>query len=202
MKLRERPQMRYYAPLAQANDPWTPRAILVRSRPGSTATVAAAIQRLVSTRANRAAGWSVARFASIIEPELRPWRVAAVTFSGLAALAAIMSAVGVYGAVAHSLNERRGEIAVRLALGATPHSIAKLVARVGLKLVTIGVTIGMIAFLALGGVTGPIVYGISFYDPIVLLAAPLLLLTVAVLASAPPARRALRIDPLESLLRE
>jgi predicted permease len=202
MKLREPPQMRYYVPLTQAVDPWVARAIVVRSRAGTTPSTMAAVRRLVDGKTAAEMQWSVARFSDILEPELRPWRVAAVAFAGLAILAALIAAVGVYGAVRHALQERRTEIAVRRALGADSAAILRVVMRAGVGLVAIGVGVGALLVVAASFAVGPILYKTNVYDPVVVIGAPALLVFVAALASVAPARSALGINPMESMLRE
>jgi len=117
----------------------------------------------------------------------------------LAALALLLSCIGIYGLMAYNLNRRTGEIGIRMALGARPTDVAQPILREALTLAAIGLVIGVPITLALTRVTQNIIYGIEPHDLLTLASAIILLLVVAVLAAWIPARRAARIDPMEAL---
>jgi ABC-type antimicrobial peptide transport system permease subunit len=120
----------------------------------------------------------------------------ATAFAG-AALA--IAAIGLFALAAAGVARRRGEIGVRMALGATPRRVAGLVLREGMALVFAGVALGTLIALPSAGVLASFVHRVPARDPLSLLGAAATLLLVAALAVALPARRASRIDPLRSL---
>jgi predicted permease len=116
-----------------------------------------------------------------------------------AALGLLLAAVGIYGVVAFAVGQRGREIAVHMALGATPGGIARRVVRQGLAPVLVGVVVGTLVVLALTRFLMSLLYGLSPLDPATLATTTVLLLAVAALASWLPARRAARVQPNEVL---
>jgi predicted permease len=159
----------------------------------------------------RAAVWKLAPNAPI--PEIQPLsslRAAAtapqryqftllLTFAGLAL---VLAAIGVYALVAHSVAQRRKELAIRLALGAPAGAIRGLVAGQALAPVALGALAGLAAALAGGRLLRSLLYEVGPQDPAALGAAAGVVLLAAVLACVPPARRATRIDPVRALRAE
>jgi len=119
--------------------------------------------------------------------------------SCFAVVAAILASVGLYGLMAYSVTQRRSEIGVRMALGAEPRNILKLIVGDGLKLAGTGVAIGLLGAFALTRVIESLLFGISTTDPVTFLGISLLLVVVALLSSFIPARRAMKIEPMEAL---
>jgi ABC-type antimicrobial peptide transport system permease subunit len=115
------------------------------------------------------------------------------------ALALLLSAVGLYGLMSYAVTERRREIGIRVALGARPDRVMLDVIRDGLSVTLAGVGAGLIAALAAVQLVKSLLFGITPYDPVTLIAAPVSLLLVATAASALPAARAARVDPMEAL---
>jgi ABC-type antimicrobial peptide transport system permease subunit len=118
-------------------------------------------------------------------------------FVGLA-----LGALGIYGVLAYLVNQRTREIGVRIALGARTTSVLGMVVGRGLRLAAIGVVIGLAASLALTRVMSGVLYGVTPTDPLTFGGVALTLLAVAALASAIPAFRAARVDPLTALRAE
>ena len=114
-------------------------------------------------------------------------------------LAILLSAAGLYGVLAYSVLQRRRELGVRIALGARTSNVLTLVLRQGLRLSSIGLTIGIVAALLLGRFMGSILYGVSGTDPVTLLLAILVLGLASSLACLLPALRATRINPITAL---
>ena len=126
-------------------------------------------------------------------------RFYAVLVGGFAALALLLAAFGVYGLLSYTVAQRRGEIGIRMALGAARRDIVALVVRQGALLVAAGAVAGMLgAFLSSRLMEGFLV-GVAPRDALTFVAAPLLLIGVALAACWLPARRATRIDPMEAL---
>lgn len=119
-----------------------------------------------------------------------------------AALALTLAAVGVYGMIAYAVTLRTHEFGVRLALGAEPGSIVRLVMRDGLFLVIVGTAVGAAGAVLAAQALRSMVYGVAVLDPATFLAVPLLLAAVALLASAIPARSAATVDPVVALRRD
>ena len=114
----------------------------------------------------------------------------------LAGLAVVLAAVGIYGVISYSVSERRREIGIRIAVGADPRAILKLVLGRVMCFVFGGIVLGIVGALALTRVLETMLYGMAPKDPIVTAGVSLLLAGSAVLASWLPARRATRIDPM------
>ena len=123
----------------------------------------------------------------------------AVLVGGFAALAVLLAAIGVYGLLSYTVAQRRGEIAIRMALGAQRGNVLALVVRQGAALVAAGAVVGLAAAAASSRVLESFVYGIATGDRLTFVAAPLALVAAALLACYVPARRATRIEPMEVL---
>ena len=123
--------------------------------------------------------------------------VALFGFFGVLALALV--SVGVYGVIASLVTERLREVGIRMALGARPRTVLLLVLGRGLALALAGIAIGVAGTLGVGRALSGMLYGVSWYDPITLVSIPVLVLVVALLACYFPARRAMRVDPVEVL---
>jgi putative ABC transport system permease protein len=130
---------------------------------------------------------------------VRGARTMFVVFGGLAL---VLSAVGLYAALAFAIGQRTREIAVRMALGASRADAGRLVFRRGTAIFALGATAGLAACLMAGPLLAHLLYGVSPRDPFALLAGPLVLGLVAVLAIWLPARRAMRLNPVAALRTE
>jgi putative ABC transport system permease protein len=126
-------------------------------------------------------------------------RFTVLVLSSLAGLALMLALVGVYGVVQYSVTRQTREIGVRIALGAHPRDVLRLVVGRGFKLATLGVAVGLAASLALTRVISSQLYGIKATDLATYTVVSVLLVAVAVLASYLPARRATRVDPIVAL---
>jgi putative ABC transport system permease protein len=135
----------------------------------------------------------------VMEDSLAPNRVKTLLLGIFAGLALVLAAVGVYGVVSYSVAQRTHEIGIRMALGARPDQVRRLVVLQGMRIVLVGTALG----LALAGwasrYLGSQVYGVTATDPVTFLVVPILLLLVALVANLVPALRATRVDPLEAL---
>jgi ABC-type antimicrobial peptide transport system permease subunit len=116
-----------------------------------------------------------------------------------ALIAAVVASVGLYGVIAFAVSRRMREMGIRLALGAPPRSLMRLVLGEGVRLGVIGVVIGLAGAAALTRLMQGMIYGVSPLDPVTFAAVGTALLGVAFLASYAPARRAVQADPLESI---
>lgn len=118
------------------------------------------------------------------------------------AMALLLAVVGIYGVISFHVAQRKQEIGVRMALGATGEKVARLVVRQGLALAALGVALGLAGAFAVTGLMRSLLYGVTATDPVTFLAVPLLLLAAAMLACFLPAHRASRVDPVIALRAE
>jgi len=119
-----------------------------------------------------------------------------------AGIGLILVTIGVYSVLAYTTAQRTQEIGIRMALGAESSDVLAMVIRMGLRLVAIGVVLGLLASIALGKIIATQLWGVSAYDPWTLTCVPALLLLTGLLACWLPARRAARVDPLIALRHE
>jgi len=119
--------------------------------------------------------------------------------STFAFLALALSAVGLYGVISYGVNQRTTEIGIRMAVGAEPKDVLKLILREGLLLAVVGTLLGAGGALVLTRFLSSVLFGVSATDPVIYLSAAALLLIVAIVACFWPARKASAVQPLEAL---
>ena len=134
-----------------------------------------------------------------IDRSTSPRRLIVLLLAGFAGFALILAALGIYGVISYSVNQRKQEMGIRMALGATAGDLRKLVLRQTLKLAALGMILGIVAAWPLARALQGMLFGITPSDPATFTAALALLLAVAALAGYLPARRASRLDPVEAL---
>jgi len=138
----------------------------------------------------------------ILGASLATPRSLALLVAAFSCAALLLTAVGLYGDVSYLVAQRTPEIGVRIALGATPRGVARVVLAGGGRLVGVGVAMGLALAFALAPLGGRLLYGIAPRDPLTFAAVPALLSAVALLACAVPAWRAARVDPVVALRSE
>jgi ABC-type antimicrobial peptide transport system permease subunit len=111
----------------------------------------------------------------------------------------LLASLGIYGVVSHSVAQRTNEMGVRMALGARPAAIRRMVLRQSLLPVAFGLAAGVSASMALGRLLGSLLFGVSTGDPVTILGVVGLLIAVAAAATIIPARRATHVDPVTAL---
>jgi predicted permease len=136
---------------------------------------------------------------SIVSDSLASRRFAMLVLGFFATTALLLAAIGIYGVMAYFVNQRVREIGVRMALGARPGDVLKLVVRRGMSLALIGVVLGVAASLGLTRLLSGLLFGVRAGDPLTLGVFTVCLAVVALLANFIPARRATRIDPTVAL---
>ena len=122
-------------------------------------------------------------------------RFTMLIMTAFAAIAVVLSAIGLYGVIAYAVAQRTREIGIRIALGATKRDIGRRVAGQGLSLVGIGLAIGLLGGVFAAKLIGAMLFGVTARDPLVLTTAAGVLASVALLATLIPMRRATRVDP-------
>jgi putative ABC transport system permease protein len=182
----------YYLPETQLGTQFYTLFVRVR---GNATTVADGLRRELQG-VMPGAGYVTAKpLDSVVAPSMRSWQLGATMFATFGGLALLLAALGLYGVIAHSVAQRTHELGVRVALGARAADVAGLVIRESLRIVSLGVVLGVIAAVAGGKWIAPLLFEVSPRDPLVLVAVVLTLLAVALLASWIPALRAARVDP-------
>jgi len=122
-----------------------------------------------------------------------------LTLGAFAALAMALVALGIYGVMAYHATQRTHEIGIRIALGARPRDVLTLALAQGMKLTLAGVALGLVSAFALTRSMKSLLFDISATDPLTFVSVTLLLIIVALIASYIPARRAMKVDPLQAL---
>jgi predicted permease len=199
------PRPEFYLPLAQAPDVvwnWFRTVYLIVRTPGDPTAVIkplnAAVARIdpdlplfdVRTMEQRLAGaLATARFNTLL-------------LTILSGMGLVLAASGIYGVIAYFVSQRRQEIGVRIALGATPRAVVRLVLGQAMRPVALGTAIGLAAALAASRVLSGQLFGVGRADPLTITAVAATLIGVALAASVVPARRAAEVDPARALQAE
>jgi len=135
----------------------------------------------------------------LIDRSLAPERLIASIIGLFSLLALVLASLGLYGIMVYEVARRTNEIGIRIALGAEPGRVLWLVLREALRLVVLGLAIGIPLALAISRIVRGMLFGLGANDPRTIAFAAALVMTVAILAVYIPARRAARIDPIEAL---
>jgi putative ABC transport system permease protein len=144
----------------------------------------------------------VETMASKIQSQSSALRFVSVLMGIFGVTALVLCTMGVYGIVAYSVAERKREIGIRMALGARRFDVFRSVAAKGMFLVLGGLSVGLVASLALARLLASLLYGIAAWDGLTFTEIPALLTLVALIAVCFPTRRATRIDPMVALREE
>jgi putative ABC transport system permease protein len=194
LTIEDRPTM--YFP--QSQQPSRVMFVAVRGQSDPTA-LAGAVRGQVSELDKDLAVSQVLSMKEVVSRSVAEPRFTLLLLTVFAGLALVLAAVGIYGVMSYSVTQRRHEIGIRMALGASSGEVLRLVVGHGLVLTAAGVGIGLGAAVALTRVMESLLYGVSATDPLTFAAIALLLTAVAVAASFIPARRATRVDPMIAL---
>jgi len=202
---REASLMQYYVPLTQTprppafvDDYSTVSGVLLRVD-GDADRMAGAVQRLIQGSAATPVYAKVVAYQDLLDPQMRPWRMGATVFSAFGALAIVITAVGLFGVISYVVTQRTREIGLRLALGGTTSGIAASVVGSALRIVSVGVEVGLAAALASGRYVGDLLFETSPLDPGVMGFAVATFVLVTIAAAAWPAWRASRVSPMVAL---
>ena len=193
--LRSAPAAAYYIPLSQLV--WGPPTLVVKTTTPST--VVAEIRSILGEMEPEAPLYDVRSMDDYLALDLGLSRFQTVLLSVFAAIALLLTAVGLYGVMAYAVGQRTHEIGVRRALGATTRDVLRLVMGRGVALTLAGVGIGIVGAVALARFIEALLYEVPPHDPFTYVSASIMLTAVALLASYIPALRAARVDPLIAL---
>ena len=188
-----------YFPLTQA--PRNPMAYVVRSAADATA-LTPQIRQTLAALDLRAPIYDVRPLTSYVGSARAARRFTMILATAFAAAALILAGIGVYGVTAYAVTLRRREFGVRLALGASTNQVVQLVMREGVRLAIVGLLLGLVGAAFAATLLRTQLYGVTPADPISYLIAVPTLAAAVVLAAWLPARRATRVNPLESLRSE
>jgi putative ABC transport system permease protein len=183
---------------SQLFEGWFPRSVVVRtsvdplSLGRAVRDAFAAVDPLVPTGPMRS-------MEQVMSRSLALRNFMRLLLSVFAGLALLLASVGIYGVISYAVSQRTREIGVRMALGARPRDVLRLILGEGLKLVCAGVVLGIAAALALTKLLATLLYGVSGTDPLIFIGVTALLVGVSLAACFVPARRAMRVDPIVAL---
>ncbi len=192
------PQM--YLPQAQVTDGGL--TLVVRTRNAKPESLTGPIREVIRSLDPGVPVYDFAAMEELVDRSAAPRRFVMRLLAAFAAGALLLAAVGLYGVVSHGVGQRTREIGIRVALGARPADVMRLVLSSGAASVGLGLASGMLAALALMRFLRSVLYEISPTDPVALAGAVAVLAAVAVAAHWLPARRASRLDPVVALKSE
>lgn len=172
--------------------------LVARSR-GDAMALAAPIRRIIADAAPDAATYNLASLGEIVREARSRMNTATTLMSGYAVAALLLAMAGTYAVLSYLVSQRRRELAVRMALGATPWSIVALVVRESARLLAFGIVAGLAGALALARLLAGLLYGVGALDGAVLLLVILSAVAAGTIAAIVPARRAARVDPATAL---
>jgi putative ABC transport system permease protein len=203
--LNNKPVATMYVPIAQVNDSLTvldasliPLQWLIRTRVEPHSLAAGVEQELRSA----SGGLPVGNVRSMDEVAKQSTALGAFSMTLLtifAAVALLMAALGIYGVMAYSVQQRTQEVGIRMALGASPRDVRRMVVLQGMVLAVIGLVVGVAGGLALTRLMGSLLFDVKPWDPLVFVSTAALLSVAALFACYVPALRASRVDPLVAL---
>ncbi len=175
-----------------------PRGILIRTR-GNPSAAAHNIFEAMASVAPGSRYVNVRPFSELFNYQTRTWRLGASMFGFFSSLALLLAAVGIYGVLAFLVRQRTNEIGIRMALGAMPQNILRLIVWQGMKFVLLGLAIGIAAAMGLSRLMASMLFEVKPTDAASYAAACGVLVFVALVACLLPAWRAARVDPATSL---
>jgi putative ABC transport system permease protein len=187
----------WYLPFSQFDD-FPPEWLVVKTSVDPM-SLAEPIRQQIWAVDNEQSVAGVMPLEDLVDDALAPRRMQASLLGGFAGLALLLATFGIYALLSFVVAQRTQEIGVRVALGAKPGNVLRMVISQGMKLFLIGAVLGVVAGLALARVLAHLLYGVSAADPVSFAGATVLLASVTLLACYIPARRAMRVDPMVAL---
>ena len=194
-----KPYSQLYASIMQSPS----RVVYVSLRTdGAPARLVPAVRRMMREVAPDLVVNDVETLESLVARDIARPRLSVWLLGSFAAVALVLAAIGIYGVMSYTVAQRTREIGVRMALGADPAGVERLVVRQGMQPALIGVAVGLAGALAASRLIASLLYGVSALDPVTFALVPLFLATIALLATYLPARRATRVSPTVALQSE
>jgi len=190
------PEPEFYLPHAQ--EPWSAMTVMVRTT-GDPTRLAQALRTQVWALDREQPVYDVKTLDELLAGSVAPRRFIMLLVTLFSAFALVLAALGIYGVVSYSVNQRTREIGIRMALGARRREVLGLIVAQGLVLALAGVTSGLAGLYAVTRAMTAMLYGVRPMDPFTLVAVAGLLIAVAVTATLVPAWRASRVDPTVAL---
>jgi predicted permease len=187
----------YYRPLAQTEGN-SGLALLVRMTDGGMAGLPA-LRREMQALDPAMAAVQLQPLEELLAPQLRPWRLGAILFTVFGAIALALATLGLYAVLAYDVAQRRREMGVRMALGATSPHIMRVVLSGAGRLIVVGIALGLTAAALLAPRVEPLLLGVAPRSPLIYLAVAALLIPIGLAAALLPALRALRVEITEAL---
>ncbi|HZU25287.1 MAG TPA: ABC transporter permease [Bryobacteraceae bacterium] len=163
------------------------------------AALVPAVRRAVASIDKDQPVFGVVTMQQVVRESVFARRITFIVLGWFSAIALLLAAIGIYGVISYSVAQRTQEIGIRMALGARPGAVLRLIMGEGAKLVGAGVVIGLVASLGLSRLIGSLLFSTSAADPGAFAAVTATLVLIAAVASAIPARRTLRVDPMATL---
>ncbi|MGH9734992.1 MAG: ADOP family duplicated permease [Candidatus Acidiferrales bacterium] len=176
-------------------------AVVLRTK-GDPTAVMDPVRRAVQGIDPRVVVYGVSTMDEVVASSFAARRFSMILLGIFAALALVLSCVGIYGVISYLVGQRTHEIGVRMALGAQRQDVMRLVLGHGARMTLIGIAIGVIAALGLTRLMAGELFGVTAHDPVTFFAVAIVLVIVALIASYVPARRAMRVDPVIALRHE
>ncbi len=186
-----------YGPLAQ--NEWSERLWLTVRHAGNAGLVVPELRQAVSQMDSEQSIGQVTQLETRFSNQFSEHKFQMLLMACFAALATLLAIIGIYGVNSHSVTQRRGEIGLRMALGASPGAVMREVMGSGARLTGVGLALGIAGALAASAVLRTFLVGISATDPLTLGAAAALLLLISAIATYFPARRAMQVNPSSAL---
>ncbi|MEJ7576813.1 MAG: ABC transporter permease [Pyrinomonadaceae bacterium] len=185
-----------YVPYAQ--DAWGGLSLAVRTK-GEPETLAAGVREAVRALDKNLPGYDIKTMDDVLSASVANNRLVVLLFGVFAMFALLLASIGIYGVIAYSVAQRTHEIGIRIALGAQAKDVLHLVVGQGMRLVVLGVGLGLIGAFVVTRLLVSLLYSVSATDPLVYAGVAVLLTIIALLACYIPARRAMRVDPMVAL---
>ena len=196
-------QAQLYQPFMQVPDKFMPLIassvnVILRSQ-GDPLLLVGGIRSAISKINSQQVVYATQTMDEVVSDSLAARRFSMTLLGLFAALALVLSSIGIYGVISYLVGQRTQEIGIRVALGAQKNDVLRLVLSEGTRMALIGVAIGLAAAFALTRHMDKMLFGVSATDPLTFVGVAMVLLAVALLACYIPARRAMRVDPIVAL---
>ena len=199
------PEPTTFIPAAQAKlgtsklfEGWFPRSIVVRTT-GNPLILNQALREALAAADPLVPTGAVRSMDQVLAHSLALRSFMMLLLSIFGGLALVLASVGIYGVISFAVSQRTREVGVRMALGARPAEVLRMILTEGLKLVAVGAVLGTTAAVMLTKLLEGMVYGVGMRDPLIFVLVNLLMVTVSLAACYLPARRAMRVDPIIAL---